>query len=91
VVYLFSHRIKSKYLPRADFEAEGADRIRVRRVISRSRLVKTMFMGVITQPNVERNFSGLVSLKRLSKQQQLQRGTYQKRVQQDDRVHSQQV
>jgi len=34
--YLVSRRKTSKYLPRAEFEAEGADRIRVRRVISRS-------------------------------------------------------
>jgi hypothetical protein len=74
--YLFSRRKKSKHLPRAEFEAEGADRIRVRRVLSQSHPVKTMVMGVITQLNAERNFKGLVSLKRLSEQQELQRGTY---------------
>jgi hypothetical protein len=58
---------------KANFEAEGAGRIRVR-VVSRSHPVKTMFMGVITQPNEERNVSGLVSLKRLSKQQQFKEG-----------------
>jgi len=69
--YLVSRRKTSKYLPRAEFETEGADRIRVRRVISRSYPVKTMFMGVIAQPIAERNFSGLLSMKRLSEQQEL--------------------
>ena len=67
--YLFSRQKKSKHFPRAEFEAEGADRIRVRRIISRGHPVKTMLMGVITQPNSEnseRNFSGVISLIRLS-------------------------
>jgi hypothetical protein len=76
---IFSCHKKSEHWPQAEIEAEGADRIRVRRVISQSHLVKTMFMGVITQPNAERNFSELVSLKRSSEQQLLQRGTYCKR------------
>jgi len=59
VLSLFSPK-KSKHLPQAEFEAEEADRIRVGRVISRSHPVKTMFMGVITQPNPERNFSGVM-------------------------------
>ena len=46
-----------------------------------------MFMGVITQPNPERNFTGLVSLKRFSEQQQLQRGTYHKRFHLDYQVN----
>jgi len=85
--YLVSRRKTSKYLPRAEFEAEGADRIRVRRVISRSYPVKTMFMGVIAQPNAERNFSGLVSMKRLSEQQELQRGTYRTRFHLDHHIN----
>ena len=77
--YLFSHRKKSKHLPRAEFEEEGADRMRVRRVISRRHPVKTMFMGVITQPQRENNFNGLLSIKRLSEQQVLLRGTHRHR------------
>jgi hypothetical protein len=50
-------------IPRAVFEAEGVDRVRSRRVISRQHPIKTMFMGVITQPNEEHDFSGVVSLK----------------------------
>jgi hypothetical protein len=56
--YIFSRRKKSKHLPRADFEEEGADRLRVRRVISRSHPVKTMFMGVLTSPVAEQNLMG---------------------------------
>jgi len=47
------HQKKTKHLPQAEFKAEATDRIRVRRVISRSHPVKTMFMGVINQPNPE--------------------------------------
>ncbi len=61
--YLFSKRKKSKYLPRAVFEAEGVGRVRSRRVISRQHPIKTMIMGVITQPNEEHDFSGVISLK----------------------------
>jgi hypothetical protein len=85
--YLVSRRKTSKYLSRAEFEAEGADRIRVRQVISRSYSVRTMFMGVIAQPNVERNFRGLVSMKRLSEQQELQRGTYRTRFHLDHHIN----
>jgi hypothetical protein len=46
-----------------------------------------MFMGVITQRNPERNFSGVISLKRLSEQQQLQRGTYRTRFHLDYHVN----
>jgi hypothetical protein len=74
-------------LPQAEFEAEGTDRIRVRRVLIWSRMVKTMVMGVITQPNAERNFNRLVSLKRLSEQQELRRGTYHTRFYLDHHVN----
>jgi hypothetical protein len=43
--YLFSHCEKSKHLLKAEFEEEGADKMRVRCVISRRH---PMFMGVIT-------------------------------------------
>ncbi len=52
------------------------DRIRVRHVISRAHPVKTMYMGVLTKPVAEENFNGLLSLKRLSTQKQLQRATH---------------
>ncbi len=48
--YCFSRRKTQKYLPRAAFEEEGVDRMRVRRVASRSHPLKTMFMGVLTSP-----------------------------------------
>ena len=34
-----------KDLPRADFETEGIDRIKAKKVISRRHPIKTMFMG----------------------------------------------
>jgi hypothetical protein len=49
--------------------------------------VKTVFMGVIARPNAERNFSGLVSMKRLSEQQELQRGTYQTQFHLDHHIN----
>jgi hypothetical protein len=49
--------------------------------------VKTVFMGVIAQPNAERNFSGLVLMKRLSEQQELQQGTYRTRFHLDHHVN----
>jgi hypothetical protein len=51
---------KQKYLPRAAFKEEEVDRVRVRRVVSRSHPVKTMFMGVLTNPIPERNFIGVL-------------------------------
>ncbi len=85
--YIFSCRKKSKHLPRADFEGEGADRLRIRRVISRSHPIKTMFMGVLTSPIPEQNFNGLLALKRLSRQEILRRGTYQYRFHIDHHVN----
>ncbi len=67
--YCFSRRKKQKYLPRAAFEEEGADRMRIRRVVSRSHPAKTMFMGVLTSPIPERNFNGVLALKRISRQE----------------------
>jgi hypothetical protein len=36
-----------KLLSRAPFEEKGADKVQVRRVISRSNHIKIMFMGVV--------------------------------------------
>jgi hypothetical protein len=69
------------------FEAEGVDRVRTRRVISRQHPIKTMFVGVITRPNEEHNFSGVVSLKQLSRQHQLLRDTYRYRFHLDYHVN----
>ncbi len=74
--YCFLRRKKQKHLPRAPFDPEGADRMRIRRIISRRYPVKTMFMGVITTPQEQHNFNGLVTIKRLSRQERLQRGTH---------------
>jgi len=62
-----------KYLPRA---AEGADRMKVRRVISRRHPVKTMFMGVITKPITEQIFDGKIKLLRLARHEELEKGTH---------------
>jgi hypothetical protein len=40
--YCFSRRKKQKYLPKAPFEEEGLERVRVRRAVSRSHPVKTL-------------------------------------------------
>jgi hypothetical protein len=42
-----------KYIPRAEFEEERADRVHVRWVISRKNPIKVMFMGVVFPPNPE--------------------------------------
>jgi hypothetical protein len=49
---------RAKHLPWAAFEAVGADRIRVRRVINRSHPIKTMFIGVLTCPIPEQTSKG---------------------------------
>jgi hypothetical protein len=61
--------------------------VRIQRVISQSHPIKTMFMGVITQPNEEQNSNGLVSLRRLSRQEILQRETYRYRFHLDHHVN----
>jgi hypothetical protein len=38
--------------------------MRIRRVVSRSHPVKTIFMGVLTSPIPERNFNGVLALKK---------------------------
>jgi hypothetical protein len=50
------------------FEEDGVDRVRVRREMKKLHPVKTMFMGVITTPNPEHDFNGLINMKWLSKQ-----------------------
>jgi hypothetical protein len=77
-----------KFLPRAEFEPEGAERIRVRRVISRRHPVKTMFMGVITEPIPEQNFDGKISLLRLSRQEELAKGTHRYRFHIDHEINN---
>jgi len=67
---------KKKHLPGSDFEEEGTDRVCVRRVISRTNPVKTMFMGVVFPPNPEHNFDGKIAIKRISRSRQLLRDTY---------------
>ncbi len=74
--YLWSRRKKMKHLPRAPFEEQGADRVQVRRVISRSNPIKTMFMGVVFPPNPEHNFDGKITIKRVCRTRQLLRDTY---------------
>ena len=44
-------------------------------------------MGVITQPQEEHNFNGLLTIRRLSEQQQLQWGTYRYRFHLDYHVN----
>ena len=64
--YTTSRRRKLKYLPRAEFEEEGADILRVRKVINRRHPAKCMFMGAVAKPNGERGFNGKIHLTRIS-------------------------
>jgi hypothetical protein len=61
-LYLFSCCKKSKHLPQAEFEAEGTDRIRVRRAISKSHLVSTIFLGCNhpNQPSKKLNWVSII-------------------------------
>jgi hypothetical protein len=86
-MYLFSHRKQLKHLPRAPFEEEGIDNLRPRKVISRCHPVKTMFMGIVTAPLDEHNFSGKIRIIRLSKQYRLQQNTYHQRFHDDHDVN----
>jgi hypothetical protein len=52
-----------KQLPRAGFEEDGADRIQIGRVISRRNPVKTMFMGVVSQPQSKNNLNRKIAMK----------------------------
>jgi hypothetical protein len=52
-----------KHPPRAEFEDKGADRVHVRRVVSRMNPIKMMFMGVVFPPNPEHNFDGKIIVK----------------------------
>jgi len=55
-------------MPLAAHEPEGADFVTTRRYCSRQHPPKVMVMAVIGKPNAEHNFSGRISLKRISKQ-----------------------
>ncbi len=46
-----------------------------------------MFMGVITAPQEQHNFNGLITIKRLSRQERLQRGTHRSRFHIDHYVN----
>ncbi len=61
--------------------------MRIRRIISRRYPVKTMFMGVITAPQEQHDFNGQITIKRLSRQERLQRGTHRFRFHIDHYVN----
>jgi len=52
-----------KYLPKADFEEVGADKLRVRKVINCCHPTKTMFIAAISMPNEEHDFDGKIYIK----------------------------
>ncbi len=56
-----------KHIPQAHFEEEEADRIWVRRVVSRLHPIKSMFMGVVFKPQPEHNFDGKITMKRVNR------------------------
>jgi hypothetical protein len=45
-----------KHLPREEFEPEGCDQLKVRKVISQRHGLKVTFTGVIAEPNEEQSF-----------------------------------
>ncbi len=53
-----------KHLRRAEFEEDGVNRIRIRRVMNKLHPVKTMFMGIITAPVPEHDFDRKINMKR---------------------------
>ena len=87
--YVFSRRKTMKDLPRAIFEEEGIDRIKVKKVISRRHPIKTMFMGVITKPDPQNNFDGKIAMVRLSKQEELGSPSHRYRFSKDHEINQQ--
>ncbi len=61
--YEESRRKSSKYLPCANFEEAGADRLQVRWDISKQHPTKAMFMEVVGTPNNQQNFDGKIAMK----------------------------
>jgi hypothetical protein len=74
--YLFLRWHHAKHLPWANFKEEGVNRIQIRWIVLKAHPMKTTFMGILTKPNKDNNFNFLLSLKRLSRQEQLQWSTH---------------
>ena len=74
--YTSSRRRSLKYLPKANFEAEGADKLKVRKVISRRHSLKTMFITVVSAPNEEHDFDGKIFIERISNAKTAERTVY---------------
>jgi hypothetical protein len=86
--YTDSRRKKMKYLPRQPFEAEGSDRLHARKVISRRHGLKTMFIGVVGNPNEEQGFNGKIFLERIAEEKILARATYRNNFSNDRDINN---
>ncbi len=76
--YTLSRHRCFKHLPREEFEPEGCEQFKVRKVISRQHGLKVMLIGVATEPNEEHEFDGKIVLERVVEEKQLQLVTYRK-------------
>ncbi len=74
---LVESKEKNETAPKGRFEEDRADRIQARRIISRRNPVKTMFMGVVSQPQSKNNLNGKIEMKWFSRSRQLKWVTYQ--------------
>jgi len=88
-MYLNSRRKLLKFLPRAMFEADGVERLQIRKVISRRHPIKVMFMGVVTMPDEERDFDGKISMIRVSREKELDRDSHPTKFHDDRHINDQ--
>ena len=85
--YTTSRRKKLKYLRRQPHEAIGTGNLRRRKVISRKHSLKTMFIGVIAEPDENQQFDGKILIERVSKERELTRTTYRNNFHHDRHIN----
>jgi len=86
---LYSRRKLLKFLLRAMFEADGVERLQIRKVISRRHPIKVMFMGVVTMPDEGRDFDGKISMIRVSKEKELEKDSWRPKFHDDPHINDQ--
>ena len=70
-------------MPRQPFEREGCDRLKRRKVVSRRHSLKTMFIGVVTDPVEQNGFDGKIYLERIADNSPLVRTSYREEFHHD--------
>jgi len=70
-------------MPRQPFEREECDRLKVRKVVSRRHSLKTMFIGVVTDPDEQNVFDGKIYLERIADSRHLMRTAYREEFHHD--------